>query len=82
MWSYWWFNIDCLKQPILVSFVLNKPSGYEVFCDSEKIHYKKMNKSVLTTKIFCLESDENEEVGFNQETLTFSLKTIKIWSIN
>ena len=37
-----------------------------------------MNKSVLNTISFCLEDDNNEEINFNQETLTFILQLIKI----
>ena len=69
---------DGVKQPILFSFVLDKPSGYKVFCQPETIHYKKVNKSVLNTITFYLEDDYNEEVDFNQETLTFTLQIIKI----
>ena len=43
---------DGLRQPILFSFVLDKPSGYKVFCEPETIHYKKINKSVLNTITF------------------------------
>ena len=32
---------DGVRQPILFSFVLDKPSGYKVFCQPETIHYKK-----------------------------------------
>ena len=32
---------DGLRQPILFSFVLDKPSEYKVFCEPESIHYKK-----------------------------------------
>ena len=39
---------------------------------------KKQNKSVLNTKTFYLEDDNNEEVDFNGETLTFTLQMIKI----
>ena len=67
-----------LRQPILFSFVLDKPSGYKVFCEPETIQYKKINKSVLNTKTFYLEDDNNEEVDFNGETLTFTLQMIKI----
>ena len=67
-----------LKQPILFSFVLDKPSGYEVFCEPETIHYKKINESVMNTITFYLEDDNNEEVDFNGETLTFTLQMIKI----
>ena len=39
-------NCDCIdgsiqdgvRQPILFSFVLDKPSGYKVFCEPEAIH--------------------------------------------
>ena len=69
---------DGVRQPILFSFVLDKPSGYKVFCQPETIHYKKINKSVLNTITFYLEDDNNEEVDFNEETLTFTLQMIKI----
>ena len=69
---------DGLRQPILFSFVIDKPSGYKIFCQPETIHYKKINKSVLNTITFYLEDDNNEKVDFNQETLTFALQMIKI----
>ena len=69
---------DGIRQPILFSFVLDKPAGYKVFCEPESIHYKKLNKSVLDTITFYLEDDNNEEVNFNEETLTFTLQMIKI----
>ena len=69
---------DGIRQLILFSFVLDKPSGYKVFCEPETIHYKKINKSVLTTTTFHIEDDHNEEVNFNGETLTFTLQMIKI----
>ena len=69
---------DGIRQPILFSFVLDKPSGYKIFCEPETIHYKKINKSILNTVTFYLEDDNNKEVDFNQETLTFTLQMIKI----
>ena len=69
---------DGVRQPILFSFVLDKPSGYKVFCQPETVRYKKINKSVLNTIIFYLEDCANEEVNFNGETLTFTLQMIKI----
>ena len=69
---------DGIRQPILFSFVLDKPSGYKIFCQPETIHYKKTNKSVLNTITFYLEDDNNEEADFNGETLTFTLQMIKI----
>ena len=69
---------DGVRQPILFSFVLDKPTGYKVFCEPETIHYKKINKSILNTITFYLEDDNNIEVNFNGETLTFTLQMIKI----
>ena len=70
--------VNGTRQPTLYSFVLDKPAGYKVFCESETIHYKRVNKSVLNTITFYLEDDNNKEVDFNQETLTFTLQMIKI----
>ena len=69
---------DGARQPILFSFVLDKPAGYKVFCEPETIHYEKINKSVLNIVTFYLEDDNNEVVDFNGETLTFTLQMIKI----
>ena len=69
---------DGVRQPILFSFVLDKPSGYKIFSEPETIHYKTTNKSVLNTITFYLEDDNDEEVDFNGETLTFTLQMIKI----
>ena len=68
-----------LRQPIIYSFVIDKLTGCKkFFSEPETIQYKKMNKSVLNTITFYLEDDNNEEVDFNQETLTFTLQKIKI----
>ena len=65
-----------IRQPILFSFVIDKPSGYKVFCEPETIHYKKINESVFNTIKFYLENYDIEDVDFNGETLTF----FYIWS--
>ena len=70
--------VDGARQPILYSFVLDKPAGYKVFSEPESIHYKKINKSVLNTITFYLEDNNSKEVNFNGETLTFTLQMIKI----
>ena len=70
--------MDGLRQPILFSFVLDKPAGYKLFCEPETIHLKKINKSVLNTITFYLEDANNEEVNFNGEMWTFTLQKIKI----
>ena len=70
--------LNGIRQPILYSFVLDKPSGYKIFSEPETIYYKKLNKSVLNTITFYLEDDSDKEVDFNQEALTFTLQMIKI----
>ena len=35
--------VNGIQEPILVSYILNKPPGFKVFCESETIHYKKLN---------------------------------------
>ena len=70
--------LNGIKQPILYSFVLDKPSGYEVFSQPETVHYKRVNKSILNTITFYLEDDNNNEVNFIEEILTFTLQMIKI----
>ena len=32
---------DGIRQPILFSFILDKPNGYKIICQPETIHYKK-----------------------------------------
>ena len=66
------------RQPMLFSFVSDKPSGYKVFREPETFHYKKINKSILNKITFHLEDNNNEEVDFNGETLTFTLQMNKI----
>ena len=70
--------VDGVRQPILYSFILEKPTGYKIICEPETIHYKKRNKSILNTRTFYLEDDNNKEVDFNGETLTFTLQMTKI----
>ena len=70
--------VDGVGQPILYSFVLDKKPGCKVFCEPETIHHKRINRSVLNIMTFYLENNNNTEVNFNGETLTFTLQMIKI----
>ena len=67
-----------LREPKFYSFVPDKPPGKNLFCEPETIHYKKLNKSVFNTQTFYLEEDNNKEVIFIEETLTFTLQLIRI----
>ena len=71
-------NINGVQQLILFSFVLDKPTDYKLFCEPGTIRHKKVNKSILKTLTFYLKANESLEVNFNQEMLTFTLKTVKI----
>ena len=70
--------VNCLKEPLLISFVLDKPARYNVFCEPEMINYKKIIENVLNTVTFCLQDDKSKEVDFNQKILTFTSQLIKI----
>ena len=70
--------VNDLRQPVFYSFVLDKLPGYKIFSEPETIHYKKINKSLLNSISFYIEDDNNKEVDFNGETLTFTLRMIKI----
>ena len=41
-----------LREPVLYSFILDKPPGYEVFCQPKTIQCRKLDKSVLNTRTF------------------------------
>ena len=39
--------VNGVRQPILLSFDIDKPSEYKVFCEPETIHYKKKQMNLL-----------------------------------
>ena len=64
--------LNGVRQPILHSFLFDKLPGYKVFSEPETIHYKKKKQICFEYDIiFFVEDDNNEEVNFNGETLTF-----------
>ena len=69
---------DGVRQPILFSFVSDKPSRYKVFSEPETIQSKKINEPVLNTITFYLADENDDEVNFNGEKMTFTLQMIKI----
>jgi len=44
--------LDTLRQPLVFSFVLDRPPGYRIIFEPKAIHYTKINKSVLNTMFF------------------------------
>ena len=69
--------VNGIREPILFSFVLDKPSGYKIFCQTETIHNKNLNISFFNAIPFYLEDDTNEDVNFNGEAIIFTLQMIK-----
>ena len=67
-----------VQQTILYSFVWDRLPGYRVFLSLKPFIIRKTNKHVLDAVTFYLEDDNNGEVNFNEETLTFTLQLIKI----
>ena len=59
-----------IREPIPFIFILDKPSGYKAFCQTETVHYKKKSKKNLNAITFYLENVKTEEVNFNGETFT------------
>ena len=72
--------VNGLRQPILFSFILKKRSGYKVIHQRKTVHYRKLSESALNTTRFYIGDDNNKEVDFNGETLTFTLQIIEIYS--
>ena len=71
-------RVNGKQESILFSFVSDKKSGFEVFCEPETVQNKKIQKYVLKTIPLYLEDVNIEEVIFNGETLTFTIKKIRI----
>ena len=63
---------------MLYNFVLDKPSGYKVFCEHETVQYIKIIKCLLNTITFHPEDDDHKEFNFNESTLIFTLQLVKI----
>ena len=74
--------VNVLRQPILYSFVPNKPLGFKVFYEPETYHFDRINKSVSNTISFYSEDDDHKECNFNGELLAFTVQLIKVWTIN
>ena len=72
--------VNGIREPILFNFILDKPTGYQMFCELKTIHLEKIIESVLNTMGSSLEDDNHKENDFNRETFTSTLQLIKIWT--
>ena len=59
------------RQPILFTFVLDKPPRYKVSCEPEAILYQKLHRSVLKSLTFSLEKDDHTPDDYIRETSNF-----------
>ena len=73
--------VNGIREQILFSFNLSEPPGYKNIKEPTTVLYKKMNKTRLDTIQFFLEDCNHDRVDFNGETLTFTIKIIKIYYI-
>ena len=62
-----------IQEPKVFSFILGEAPVFNVICQRETVHFKKINKSVLKTITLCLEDHNHKEVNSNQKSLTFTL---------
>ena len=60
------------RKRVLLSFSLSAPPGLKLFKESTTFLFKKVKKN-NADKTFYLENDDNNNVDFNDETLTFAV---------
>ena len=59
-------------------FYFHEQNGCKIPSQTETVHHKKINESLCNSITFYLENDNNEEVDFKGETLTFTLQMTKV----
>ena len=64
-----------IREQILFSFNLSASPGYKIAKEPTTVLYKKTR---LDTIQFFLEDSNHDRVGFNVETLTFTIQSNKI----
>ena len=67
-----------IREQILFSFNLSASPGYKIVKEPTTVLYKKINKTRLDTIQFFLEDSNHDRVGFNVETLTFTIQSNNI----
>ena len=70
--------VNCIRDPILYSFVLSSPPGHKIYKKPRVKFLKKVNKSVLFHITFYLEDDDHKSLDINNETISFTSQLIKI----
>ena len=72
------YILNGVRQPLLYSFVLDRPPAYRKFSGPETILYRKIIKSVWNFIAFHFEDGNHKKNNFNRDTLTFTLQMIEI----
>ena len=70
--------VNGIREPILYLFALSSPPGHKLYKEPRVKLFKKINISVLSHIRFYFEDDDNKEVDFNGETISFICQLIKI----
>ena len=70
-------TVNCVREPILYRFALDKPTGHKIYKEPRNNFSKRLNKSVLSHITFYLEGDDHKPVDYNGETINFTCQLIK-----
>ena len=70
--------VNGVREPILYSFAWSSPPRHKIYKEHRIKLFKKVYKSVLSHITFYFEDDDYKSVDFNNETVSFTCKLIKI----
>ena len=70
--------VNCVREPILYSFALDKPPYHKIYTQPRVKLYRKRNKSVLSQITIYLEVDDDKPVDFSNGAISFARQLIKI----
>ena len=69
-----------IREQILFSFNSSASLRYKIIKERNIVVYKKVNKTRLDKIQFFLEDSNNNPLDFNNDTLTFTIQSIKIYT--
>ena len=72
-------KVNGVREHILSSFALGKPSIHKVFKEPRSKLFKKINKTLLSHITSYLEDDDHKKLHFNGDTICLTFQLIKIY---
>ena len=69
--------VNDIREPILYSFVLDKPPGHKTHKKPRIKLFKKINISVLSLLTFFSKGDDYKLVAYNGETISFTCQLVE-----